>query len=292
MFPIGSKMVHPPEKLSNDHAHDAQACGPANQTPQVFEYISQLVTFGQIESTADILVKRFAQPSAFQSAIASTSAVLQSADEMEMTELHYRALALAESDNAGNLVGNRSSDPFVYRGGNGCECVRPALHILSARAQHRIEKNSAVVMARLYGHLIKDPILSSKPKVKSVQHQNQRSSRHAQRPSLRNELSQRAAQTPTQALRGKSVAWRERLQRAPIEQDCFQNSGPQTWRFSAASLLANCPRTLALTALTTSRAEVINFRSATTGVRMPRFHARELHINYASKCLETQVNFA
>ena len=87
-------MVHPPEKLSNDHAHDAQACGPANQTPQGFEYISQLVIIGQIESTADILVKRFAQPSAFQSAIASTSAVLQSADEMEMTELHYRAWPL------------------------------------------------------------------------------------------------------------------------------------------------------------------------------------------------------
>ena len=91
-------MVDPPEKLSNDHAHDAQAFRLANKMPEFFEHRLQPGAIGQIESLADMLVKRFAQGSAMQSAIASAPALLQSADEMEMAELHDPALARAELD--------------------------------------------------------------------------------------------------------------------------------------------------------------------------------------------------
>jgi hypothetical protein len=260
---IGSEMVYAPEKLSNDHAHDPQAGCAANELPQFFEDGLQPETIGQLESFSDMLVKRFAQASALQSAIASASAVLQAADEVEMAELHDPSLALAEPDNSGNLVGDRGSDPSVYPSRDCRDRLRPTTKILPAGQQHRIEKEGSIVMARLYGHLIQDPIFSSKAEIKSVQDQNQRSSGQAQRPRSRNELSQGATKTPTQALRGKAIAWRKSLQCASIQQNCFQNSRTRTLRLAAAPLLAHCPRTLALTALTTSGTEVINFGSAT-----------------------------
>ena len=287
---IGSEVVHPPEKLSNDHAHDPQTRCSANKTSQFFEHVLQPWTIGQLESFSDVLVKRFAQAPALQSAIASASAVLQSADEMEMAELHDPALALAESDNSGDLVGDRGPDTAVYPSRNCRDRLRPAAKVLPARQEHRVEKEGSIVMARLYGHLIQDPIFSSKAEIKSIQDQNQGSSAQAQRPRSRRELSQGSTKTPTQALRGKAVAWRESLQWASVQQNCFQNSRTRTLRLAAAPLLADCPRTVALTALTTSRTEVINFRSATGGVRVPRMHARELDIDYGSKYSETQVN--
>lgn len=256
-------MVYAPEKLSNDHAHDAQAGCSANELPQCFEHSLQLGAIGQLESFSDMLVKRFAQGSALQSAIASASAVLQSTDEMKMAELHDPALALAELDNSGNLVGDRGSDPSVYPSRNGRDGLRPTAKILPAGQKHRVEEDGPIVMARLYGHLIQDPIFSLKTEVKSIQDQNQGSSWQAQRPRSRNELAQGATKTPTQALMGKAVAWSESFQCASVQQHCFQNSRTPTLRLAAAPFLADCPRTLALTALTTSRTEVMNFGSAT-----------------------------
>ena len=141
-------MVDPPEKLPNDHAHDAQAFCLPNKMPEFFEHGLQPGAIGQLESLADMLVKRFAQGSAMQSAIASAPALLQSADEMEMAELHDPALACAEPDNSGNLVGDRGPDASVYGGGNGCEYLRPALHVLSPWQEHRIEKDGSILPAR------------------------------------------------------------------------------------------------------------------------------------------------
>ena len=99
-------MVDSPEKLSNDHAHDTQSFCLANKMPQFFEHGLQLGAIGQLESLPDVLVKRFAQGSALQSAISSAAAVLQSTDEMKMAELNDPALGCTEFDNTGNLVGD------------------------------------------------------------------------------------------------------------------------------------------------------------------------------------------
>jgi hypothetical protein len=49
------------------------------------------------------------------------------------------------------------------------------------------------------------------------------------------------------------------------------------WQTRAGPMCETAARTLALTALATSRTEVINFGSATLRFRVPRMHARELH---------------
>ena len=283
-------MVDPPEKLPNDHAHDAQSCCLTNKAPQFFEHGLQPRTIGQLQGLPDMLVKRFAQRSACQVAIASASAVLQSTDEMKMTELHDPAVARAEPDNSGNLVGDRGPNASVYVGGNRRECLRPALHVLSARPENRIEEDGSILMARLDRHHIQNPVFSSKAKVKSVQDQNQRSSWQAQTPRSRYQLAQRPAKTPTQCLMGKTIAWGESFQCASLHQDCLQSSRTRSPRLAASPFLADSPRTLAVTALTTSRTEVTDFGSATRGVRVPRMHARELDTDQESKYRITRAN--
>jgi hypothetical protein len=283
-------MVDPPEKLSNDHAHDTQSFCLRNAMPELREHGSEPTAIGKLESLAGQLVERLAQRSSMQSVIASAAAVLQSTDEMKMAELHNPALARAEPDNSGNLVGDRGSDASVNGGRDRCECLRPALHVLSARQENRIQEDRSILMARLYGHLIQDPVFSSKAKVKSVQDQNQGSSWQAQNPRLRYELSQASTETPTQTLTGKAVAWSESFQCASVQQHCLQSSTTSSHRLAAAPFLANSPRPLALTALTTSRTEAIDFGFATGRLRMARMHARELHTDYASKYPKTQLN--
>jgi hypothetical protein len=270
-------MVDPPQKFPNNHAYDAQSFRFANEMPQLFEHGFQTGTVGEIECFAGKLIEPFAQRSACQVAIAAASAVLQSADEMKMAELHDPALARTELDNSGNLVGDRGPDASVNGGGDRCECLRPALHVLSARQQNRIEKDGSILMARLDRHQIQDPIFSSKAEVKSVQEQNQRSSWQAQTPRSRYELAQRPAKTPTQCLMGKTITWNESFQCASLQQNGLQSSRTWSPRIAASPFLADSPRTLALTALTTSGTEVMNFCSATPRVRVPRMHARELH---------------
>ena len=188
---------------------------------------------------------------------------------MEVAELHDPALARAELDNPGNLVGDRGPDPSVNGGGNGCECLRPTPQVLSAWLEHRIEEDCSILMDRLERHHIQHPIFPSKAEIKSVQEQNQRSSGQAQSPRSRHELSQGATKTPTQALMGEAIAWRKSFQCAAIQQYCLHNSRTCSPRLAAALFLADSPRSLALTALTTSRTEVINLGSATTGFRVP-----------------------
>ena len=270
-------MVDPPEKFSNDHAHDTQSFCLANAIVELGEHGSKPRAIGKLESFAGQLIERLAQGSAMESAISSAAAVLQSTDEMKMAELNDPALACAKFDNTGNLVGDRGADASVYRGRNGCEGVSPPLHVLSAFAQHRIEEDGSILMAWLDRHHIQDPIFFLKSEIKSVQDQNQGAFGQAQIPRSRCELSQSSTKPPTQPLVGKTIAWSESFQCASIEQHCFESSRTRSLRFSASSFLADSPRTLALTALTTSKTEVINFRSATSRFRVPRVHARELH---------------
>jgi len=272
-------MVDASEKLSNDHAHNAQAFCLPSKLSEFFEHGLQPGAIGQLESLADMLVKRFAQGSAMQLAIASASALLQSADEMEVAELHDPALARAELDNPGNLVGDRGPDASVNGGGNGCECLRPALQVLSPWQEHRIEEDGSILPGGLDRHHIQNPIFSLKAEIKSVQDQNQGASGQVQWPRSGYELSLGSTKTPTQALTGKAVGWGKTLQCASVQQHRLENSTTHAPRLAASPFRANSPCTLALTALTTSRAEVINLGSATAGFRVPRMHARELHTN-------------
>jgi hypothetical protein len=135
------------------------------------------------------------------------------------------------------------------------------------------------LMDRLDRHHIQHPIFSSKAEIKSVQEQNQRASWQAQSPWSRYELSQRSTKPPTQPLRGKAIAWSESFECASVQQRGLENSATHALRLAASPFLANSPCMLALTALPTSRTEVINLGSATTGFRVARMHARELHTN-------------
>jgi hypothetical protein len=290
IFSIGSEMVDPPEKLPNDHAYDAQCCRLANEMPQLFEHGFQRGTVGQLEGLAGKLVEGFAQGSASQPAVSSASAVLQAADEMKMAELHDPALAHAESDNSGNLVGDRGPDASVYASRDRRDRLRPAPQVLPPWQEQRIQEDGSILMARLDRHQIQNPIFSSKAEIKSVQDQNQRSCWQAQAPRSRYELSQPSTKTATQPLTSKAVAWGESFQCTSVQQDCLQNSRTRSPRLAASPFLADSPRTLAMTALTTSRTELMDFGSATWGFRVPRIHARELDTNWDSKHRKTWAN--
>jgi hypothetical protein len=270
-------MIDSPEKLSNDHTYDAQALGLANSMVELSEHGLQSRAVGKFESLTSQLVEGLAQGSSMESVISSAAAVLQSADEMKVTELNDPALGCAEFYNSGNLVGDRGSDPFVDRMRNGGEGVSPTLHVLSAWLQHRIEEDRSILVARLKRHHIQNPIFSSKSEIKSVQNQNQRSFWQAQIPRSRCELLQSSAKSPTQPLTGNSVAWSESFQCASFHKHCVNGSRVRSPTLAAAPFSADPPRALAVTALTTSQTEMINFRSATLRFRVPRMHARELH---------------
>jgi hypothetical protein len=290
IFAIGSEMVDPPQKLPNDHAYDTQSCGLANKIPQLFEHGSQLGTVGELESLTGKLVERFAQGSAGQPAVSSASAVLQPADEMKMAKLHDPALASAEPDNSRNLVGDRGSNASVYGSRDGCDCLRPTLQVLPAWQEQRVEEDGSILMTRFGSHQVQDPIFSSKPEIKSIQDQNQRSSRQAQGARLRYELAQRSTKTATESLPSKAEARGEGFQCASVQQNCLQHSRTCSPQLATSLFDADSPRTLAVTALTTSRTEPMDVGSATRGFRVPRMHARELHTDSDSKYRKTRGN--
>jgi hypothetical protein len=283
-------MVDSPEKLSNDHAHDTQSFCLAKAIVELSEHGSEPTAIGKLESFAGQLIERLAQGSSMQSAISSAAAVLQSTDEMKMAELNDPAPGCTELDNTGNLVGDRGPNAFVYGGRNCRECVRPTLHVLSAWPQDRVEEDGSILMAWLERHQIQNPIFFSKAEIKSVQDQNQGSCWQAHSPRSRCELSQISTKPPTQPLRSKTIAWSESFQCASVYKHRFESSRTRSLRFAAPLFFADSPRAPALTALTTSRTEVINFGSATLRFRVPRMHARELHTNLGSKYPKTQGN--
>ena len=279
MFLIGSEMVHPAEKLANDHAYDAQSFCSANQTPELFEHRVQPGTGADLQSFACKLVEFFAKRSACQVAVSPATDVLQSADEMKVAELHDPTLAGAQLDDSRNLVGDRGSDASVNGGGNGCECLRPALHVLSAWQKHRIEEDGSVLTARLDGHHIQDPVFASEAEVKSVQDQNQGSSGQAQHPRSGYKTSQDLSPTVSDGLLSKASARRQTLQGSSLHHNGLQQTGRIAPKLATSFLCTDAPRPLATTALTTTRTEAIDFCSATGRFRVQTIHARELAIN-------------
>lgn len=276
-------MVDSSKKLPNDHAHNAQSFCSANQTLELFEHGVQTGTLADLESLPCKLIELFAQGSASQSAVSSASAVLQSADEMKVAELHDPTLGCTQPDNSRNLVGDRGPDASAYVSRDGLDGLRPTAKILSAGQKQRIEEDGSILMARLDRHHVQDPILPSKAEVKSVQDQDQRSSWQSNTPRSRYELAQLSTKTAAQSLPGKAVPRRDSFQCEPVQQNFFQRSWACPPRLAPSTFFSNSPRTLAMTALTASRTEVINFGSATWRFRVPRMHARELDTNEKSK---------
>jgi hypothetical protein len=276
IFAVCPEVIDPSEKLANDHPHHAQSCRLLNEFPELIQNGLEIGTVGKLDRLSSTLVKILAQGSVGQSAISSASAVLQSADEMEMTELNDPALAGAELDNSRNLVGNRRLNTFVDVRGNGRDCLRPAPHILPSWQEQRIEEHGPILLARLDGHQIQDPIFFSKPEINSVQEQNQRTSRQAQWSRSRHELLQHPTKVAAEALSCKPVISSESFQRATFQHNRFHHSTGQSPSLGSSLFLADAPCTFAVAALTTSRPEAINFRSATKRFRVRRIHAREL----------------
>lgn len=276
MFSIGSKMVHPPQELPNDHAYDAQSRGLALQLSQLSEHALQTGAVGEIEGLAGKLVEGFAQSSASQSAIASASAVLQAADDMEVTELHDPALGGAQPDNPRDLVGDRGSDASAYVRRDGGDRLRPAPQVLPAWQEQRIEEDGSTLAAGLHPHQVQHPVFPSKPEVNSVQDQNQRYGRQAQVPRSRHKLVQSPTESVAHCLNGKATARCETFQSSTLHQDRFQKPGRSSPRLASSFLPADAPCTLATAALATSRTRVMDFGSATRRFRVRGIHAREL----------------
>jgi len=285
-------MVDPSEKLPNDHAYDAQSFGLANVMVEPFEHGSQTGSVGEIERFAGKLIELFAQGSTGQVAVSPAPDVLQSADEMEMAELHDPALAGTQLDNSRNLVGDRGPDASVNGGGNGFECLRPALHVLSAGQEHRIEEDGAVLMARLDRHHIQHPIFSSKAEIKSVQDQNQGLSWQAQHPRSGHKTPHGLTPTVSHGLLRKASARRQTLQGASLHQNGLQQTGRVSPTLATSSLCADAPRPLATAALTTPRPKAIDFRSAALRFHVQRIHARELATDWSSKYGKSRSNLA
>lgn len=273
---ISSEMFFPPQKLAHGHAHDARPHGFLDEALQPLEHRLQACTVGEFERLTSEPVKGLSYRSAYQFALSSASAALQLADEVKMAQLHSPTLAPSQPDHAPNVVRYRGADASVYGYGNRRECPRPAAHILPLWQEHRIEEHRSILMARLHAHQIQHPVASPKPKVQSVQYEDQRSFGQAQCARSRHELLQGSTKTVPQRLTCKTGQRRKAFQRPPLHQDCFQKPGRSSPNLAASLFPADSPCSLAMAALTTSRAEAMDFGSATGRFRVRWIHAREL----------------
>jgi hypothetical protein len=93
-----------------------------------------------------------------------------------------------------------------------------------------------------------------------------------------------------QCLRRETCARREAFQSSPLHQDGFHKAGRTSPTLASSFLSANAPRSFATAALTTSRPEAMDFRSATRRFRVRRIHARELATDSGSKYGKSQPN--
>ena len=290
MVAICSEVIDPPEKLANDHAHDAQPCRLPKEFPELIENRFEIGPVGQLQCLSRPLVKLLAQGSVGQPAVSSASAVLQSADQMEMTELNDPALAGAEPDDARNLVGDRRLNALVNVRGNRRDGLRPASHVLPSWQEQGVEENGSALLACLDGHQIQNPVFFAKPEVDSVQEQNQRTIGHAQCSRLRYELPQHSTKMATEPLRCKAMISCESFQRAAFQHNRFHDSRGESPSLRSSLFLADAPGTLAIAALTTSRSEAINLRPATKRFRVRRIHARELATDEGSNYGKSRRN--
>ena len=290
VFAISPKMIDPPEKFTDRHAHHARSHWLRNEPLQPLEHPSQACAVREFQRLAGELVERLSYRSSYQFALSSSSAALQLADEVKMAQLHDPALPRGQRDHASNIVRYRGADAPVYSCRNGCECLRPAAYVLSPGKKQRVQEHRSVFVARLHSHEVQDPMAVPKPEVKSVHKKDQRPWRQAQSSRSRDELAQGLTKTVRQGLRCKTGARSKTFQSLPLQQDGLQESGRSSPRLAASPLSADPPRTLAMAALTPSRTEAMNFCSATGRVRVRRIHARELATDWGLKYGKSQKN--
>ena len=273
---ISSEMFGPPQKLPDRHAHHARSHRLLNEFLQALEYPLQAWTIGQFQGLTGELVESLSHWSAYEFALASAPAALQLADEMKMAQLHDPGLPRRQPYHPPNVVGYRGAYASVYSCGNRRECLRPAAEILPLWQEHRIEKQCSILMARLHGHQIQDPMTAPKAKVQSVHYEDQRARRQAQSTRSRDELAQGLTKTVPQRLTSKTGARRKAFQSPSFDQDGSQKTGRNSPALAASLFAADPPCTLAMAALTTSRTEAMDFGLATGRFRVRRIHAREL----------------
>jgi hypothetical protein len=290
IFPIRSELIGPSQKLPDRHAHNARAHWFLNEPSQPLEHRFEAWTVRQLQRLASKPVEDLSHGSAYQFAFASASAPLQLTDEMKMTQLHDPALSRRQPDDPPNVVGNRGADASVSASGNRLECMRPALHILSAWQKHRIQEDRSILTVWLDRHQVKHPMVSPKAKVQSVENQDQRPRWQAQNARSRYEPPQSLTTTVPQRLRRKGSTWCEALQSSSLHQDCFQKHGRTSPTLAASFLCADAPCAFAMPALPTSRTEAIDLRSATGRFRVRRIHARELSTDWILKYGKSQTN--
>lgn len=276
IFPIRSKLISPPQKFPDRHAHNAGSHWSLNKILQPLENRFQPWTVRYFQRLTGKPVKALSHGSAYQFAFASSSASLQLTDEMELTQLHNPAMLRSQPNDPSDVVGDRGVDAFVDPSGDRCEYLRPTLHILPAREKHRIEENRSILTARLHRHQIQDPMISAKPKIQSVEDQDQRPGQ-VQTSGASHILTHRLMEAVAQSSLGKTtVTLRKTFQSPALQKNCVQKPGRKTPPMTTPLLQANPPCAFALTALTTAGTKTVYCRPTARRFRVQGFHAREL----------------
>jgi len=276
ILPIRSELIGPSEKLPDHHAHNTRSHWFLHEPLQPLEHRLKAWTVRQLQRLTSKPVEGLSHGSAYQLAFASSSATLQLADEMKMTQLHDPALSPSQPDDSPNVVGDRGTDAPAYPGGDRSECLRPTVHILSPRQQHRIEENSSILTVRLYGHQIQNPIMAAKPKIQSVEDQDQRPG-HVQTSGPAHILTYCLMEAVAQSsVRKTRVTSCKTFQSPPVQKNSLQKSGRRTPTMTTPLFSANSPCAFAESALTTSRTETVYCCPTTRRFRVQGFHAREL----------------
>ena len=276
MFAIGSELVGPPEKLPHYHTGAGSTARLTDQPFQTQKDPLQLGAIGKLQRLAGKLVAKFTHGSAYHFSLSRSPIALQLADEMKMAQLRDPASARGQGGGAPNLVGNQGSNALLRSDRNGADGLRPPADLFPTRKKQRVEEKSVVLMTGLQGHQIQHPRTLMETKVKSVDQKDQWAHWHTQGARSGRELVHSPTKTVTQGLRSKPSTGSKTFQSSSLQQHRVQKSGRSAPTLAASFFSADAPRAPALAALTTPRAEAMNFGSTTRRFHVRRIHAREL----------------
>ena len=273
---IGPKLMGASKKLPNHHAGTASAARLADQCFQTQKDPLQLGAIGKLQRPAGKLVAKFTHGSAYHFSLSRSPIALQLADEMKMAQLRDPASARGQGGGAPNLVGNQGSNALLRSDRNGADGLRPPADFFPTRKKQRVEEKSVVLMTGLQGHQIQHPRTLMETKVKSIDQKDQWAHWHTQGARSGRELVHSPTKTVTQGLRSKPSTGSKTFQSSSLQQHRVQKSGRSAPTLAASFFSADAPRAPALAALTTPRAEAMNFGSTTRRFHVRRIHAREL----------------
>lgn len=276
VFAIGPELIGTSEKLPHHHAGAGSTARLTDRFFQTLKDPIELGTVGKLQCLTGKLVAKFTHGSAYDLSLSPSPVGLQLADEMKMAQLQDPAFVHGQRGDAPNLVGHQSLNALLRSDRNGVDGLRPTTDLLPTRKKQRVQEESVVLMTGFQRHQIQHPRTSVETKVKPVDQKDQWPCWHTQGARSRHELVHSPTKTVTQGLRSKPSTWSKTLQSSSLQQHCVQKSGRSTPTLAASFFSADAPRALAMAALTTPRAETINFDSTTGRFRVRRIHAREL----------------